>query len=273
MSGNKLKIALILLLSLVLFNRDNMAYASNASAFLKFVTFIDPPYIFDPKETNQKGLVEVILDHLMAEIDVKYTLQILPAKRAEIVARTTENTCILPIEKSQEREVLFSWVSPVIVSQHGFFTMPSNDHIKLSNLNDAYPYRIGSYLGSGIGAYLDSFEYKVDYAAQNQANIQKLKMNRIDLWASDILSAQHISKHAKIEISHSKLDFFTTLRAIGCHLNVNNEVILAMQDQLQAMYRDGTMYNLVQKFKAGNFNNAQQPHSTDTFLNAQTDAK
>tara|TARA_R110002072_G_scaffold1130_10_gene9474 strand:- start:44246 stop:45022 length:777 start_codon:yes stop_codon:yes gene_type:complete len=242
-----------LLISLAILGQANSIHASEKTIFLHFVTFIDPPYTFDKQEINKKGLVEIILNTLMKNIGIKYDIRILPAKRAEISARTTTNTCILPIEKSQEREVFFSWVSPVVISKHGFFSMPYNDYIALNALSDARPYRIGSYLGSGIGEYLDSFEYKVDFAAQNEANIQKLNVNRIDLWASDILSAQHISKHTGIEITRSKLDFFTTLRAIGCHLDIDNEIIQKMRNQLQAMYRDGTMYAIIQKFKADSF--------------------
>ena len=222
-------------------------------AQINFVTFIDPPYIFDPKETNQKGLVEVIIETLMRQTNIKYNIQIMPAKRAELYAQATENTCVFPIEKSQEREVFFSWVSPIIVSKQGFFTSPKQSSIFLQVLEDAKPYRIGSYLGSGIGEYLSSFNYRVDFATKNEANIQKLKINRIDLWASDILTAEYISKLSGIEITPSKLDFFTTLRAIGCHLSVPEKTIKLMQKELQAMYRNGLILNIVQNFKANSF--------------------
>lgn len=219
---------------------------------LNFVTFIDPPYIFDPKETDSKGLVEIIFESLMQRTNIEYDIQIMPAKRAEIFAQTNQNTCVFPIEKSQEREVFFSWVSPIIVSKQGFFTDP-NHSISLQVLEDAWAYRIGSYLGSGIGEYLQSFGYQVDFATQNEANILKLQINRIDLWASDILTAEHFSKISGIEISDSKLDFFTLLRAIGCHPSVSEETVSKMQHELQEMYKSGQIFNIVQKFKADTF--------------------
>lgn len=231
---------------------DDQVHQDTKQTQLNFVTFIDPPYIFDPNETDSKGLVEIIFESLMQRTNIKYDIQIMPAKRAEIFAQTNQNTCVFPIEKSQEREVFFSWVSPIIVSKQGFFSDP-NHPIFLQVLEDAWPYRIGSYLGSGMGEYLESFGYQVDLATQNEANILKLKMNRIDLWSSDILTAEHFSKISGIEISASKLDFFTTLRAIGCHLSVAQNTVSRMQQELQEMYKSGQIYNIVQKFKADTF--------------------
>lgn len=224
----------------------------NIKTHIDFVTFIDPPYIFDPKETSEKGLVERIFIRLMKHTGIDYKIRIMPAKRAELFAQANNNTCVFPIEKSQEREVFFSWVSPILVSKHGFFTNLYKP-ISLQVLEDAKPYRIGSYLGSGIGDYLESFAYLVDSAPQNEANILKLQADRIDLWASDILTAEHISKQTGIKISASKLDFFTILRAIGCHPSVPKESVQIMREALQFMYKTGEIYSITQRFKADNF--------------------
>jgi len=215
---------------------------------LDFVTFIEPPYIFDPESTQQQGLVQVILQQLMFNAGIDYTMTIMPPKRAELYAQFTPKTCVVPIEKSQEREVFFSWVSPILVSYHGLFRLASQPPISLHTLEDARPYRIGSYLGSSIGDYLGSFTYQVDLATQNEANIVKLKADRIDLWASDILTALYISKTAGIEISRSRLDFFTTLRAIGCHEAVDENVMTAMRNALQTMYKTGQMDEIIASF-------------------------
>ena len=221
---------------------------NNKRPHLDFVTFIEPPYIFDPETSRQQGLVQVILQQLMFNAGIDYTMTIMPPKRAELYAQFTPKTCVVPIEKSQEREVFFSWVSPILVSYHGLFRLAAQPPIYLHTLEDARPYRIGSYLGSSIGDYLDSFTYQVDLATQNEANIVKLKADRIDLWASDILTALYISETAGIEISRSRLDFFTTLRAIGCHEGVDENVMTAMRNALQTMYKTGQMDEIIASF-------------------------
>ncbi len=217
---------------------------------LEFVTFIAPPYVFDPEKTGEKGIVLLILDHLMEQSGIDFKITIMPPKRAELYAQYTPNTCVVPIEKSQEREVFFSWISPILISNNGFFRLASQKPISLNSLEDARPFRIGSYLGSSMGDYLSSFGFKVDLTTHNEANIYKLNADRIDVWASDILSARYISKTTGIEISESILDFFTSLRAIGCHDEMDNSIILAMRKALQEMYRSGKMDAILQEFKA-----------------------
>jgi polar amino acid transport system substrate-binding protein len=220
----------------------------NDRPFLEFVSFIEPPYMFDPLQSKQQGLVSLILEELLSKAGIDYKITLMPPKRAELYAQFTPNTCVIPIEKSQEREVFFSWVSPILISQNGLFTLAAAAPILLESLEDARQYRIGSYLGSSIGDYLDSFSYKVDLATQNDANIIKLKAARIDLWASDVLSARYIAKTANIPISESKLNFFTSLRAIGCHEGVDNEVLSSMRTALQEMYKSGQMREILHTF-------------------------
>lgn len=255
MSGNK-QLCCLLLMAVQFFYWPAIVSATSISSsssksdrpHLDFVTFIEPPYFFDPVVSNNEGLVSIILKQLMKKADIDYRLTIMPPKRAELFVQFTPNTCVIPIEKSQEREVFFTWVSPVLISQTGLFRLASAPPVTLRTLEDARPYRIGSYLGSSIGDYLSSFSYKVDLATQNDANIHKLKADRIDLWASDILSARYISKEANIPITESRLNFFTSLRAIGCHEDVDQTVLQAMRNALQEMYKTGEMKQILQSF-------------------------
>ena len=228
----------------------------NANAdlpFLEFVTFVEPPYTFDETQTSRKGLVMVILERLMFKAGINYKVTFMPPKRAELYVKSTPNSCVIPIEKSQEREVFFSWVSPVLISQHGLFQLESASPVKLETLEDARPYRIGSFLGSSIGEYLDSFSYRVDLATKNDANLHKMKAGRIDLWASDVLSAYYLSKQEGIRISRSRLNFFTSLRAIGCHEKLDEKVLSAMRNALQDMYKSSQMKRILQSFTPPNW--------------------
>ena len=220
---------------------------SQAKTQLELVSFEDPPYVFsDHAMTN--GLVERFVERLMSHSDISYSLRLLPPKRAVLYTLNTPNTCIFPIEKSQEREAQFSWVSPILVSRHGLFQIKGGKPIHGQVLDDFSDYRIGSYLGSGIGEYLQSLSFKVDYAASNDANIHKLGANRIDLWASDVVTARFIAKRENVRVSKPRLEFFTTLRAIGCHKSVPSTTIKRMQTELEAMYQSGEISTLKTKF-------------------------
>jgi polar amino acid transport system substrate-binding protein len=217
---------------------------------IKLVSFIDPPYVFDATN-NQAGLVEVIIKTLFSRAKINYKLQLMPKKRAIINARHSENTCVFPIERNQEREAFFSWMSPIVVSTTGLFQVEERPHKnKIITLIDAHTHRIGSHLGSATGEYLSSIGFNVDTVPKNSANIFKLNAGRIDLWESDILTAEYISKTNGIRIAPSEINFFTQLKALACNLTIPNTVIKTIRKELYEMYHDGTVDTIYRNFKA-----------------------
>lgn len=239
MLGNKLGFAqsLFLMLSLVVASILS-PFAIGADHKLNLVTFVEPPYVF-PKGNANKGLVVQIVEELMERAQQDYSLTILPPKRALLHAIRTSNTCVFPVERSQEREVKLRWVSPILISRNGFYATKTKGIEPLRVLNDVKDYRIGSVLGSAIGEYLLSLGFSVDLASDNRANLVKLNRGRIDLWAVDTLTAEHVSKENNVEIDEAKLIFFTALRAIGCNLDVPANKITRMNQELAKMYQDG----------------------------------
>ena len=215
---------------------------------INFVSFTDYPYIFE-QTSSEPGLVVRYVDALMKRAAISYTLKILPPKRALLYAASNASSCVFPVERSQEREVLFSWVSPISISRHGLFSLPGGASKDIKVLEDASEFVIGSYLGSGVGEHLKSLSYKIDFAADNDANIYKLNAKRIDLWASDTLSASFISDAVGMPLDENKLDFFTTLRAIACNLFIPNSTIKKMNKNLRAMYQDGSIERIRQEFE------------------------
>lgn len=254
----RLRLVALMLVSLAAVNYSSASTKSSVTTktnqpFLEFVTFIEPPYTFDEALTKRKGLVKMILEQLMDKAGIDYKITVMPPKRAELYVKATPNSCVIPIEKSQEREVFYSWVSPVLISHTGLFQLETANPIKLDSLADARPHRIGSYLGSSTGEYLSSFSYRVDLATKNDANLHKMEAGRIDLWASDILSAYYLSKQENIRITGSRLNFFTSLRAIGCHEDLDEKVLSAMRDALQDMYKTSQMKGILESFKPPNW--------------------
>ena len=198
------------------------------------------PYVYTEGETITGTAVKVV-DELMARAKLSHSVDIVPAKRALIMAIKNTHTCIFPVERSQEREAQFSWVSPIVISRHGFFKRIGDETLNIRTLTDAQPYVIGSYLGSGISEYLKNFKFNVDLVADNEANIYKLKAKRIDLWASDILSAKYMMFEKREEVAELAMSFFITLKGMACHRSVPEETIERLSQELKGMYQDGTI--------------------------------
>jgi len=210
---------------------------------IKLITFETAPYVF-PKNAKEPGLAVRYLKALMRRAGLSFNITVMPPKRAILFSLRTPGTCVFPIERSQEREVQFSWVSPILISHQGFFKHPQTTSNTLRVLSDVQDLTIGSYLGSGIGDYLSSLEFDVDFAASERSNIHKLMARRIDLWAADTLTASYIAAQTGFPLGKSELVFFTTLRAMGCHRSVPQHIIVALNRVLTMMYQDGSFKKL-----------------------------
>jgi len=242
MSFNKISPYIVFLLALVL-----TSGAQSHEHDFRLLTYIDPPYVY-PADSDEKGLAVLLIEQLMSRAGFTYTLDIYPPKRSLLVALATPGTCVFPIERSQEREVQYSWVSPILFSSHGLYQRANTSSAKLRSLSDAQNMTIGTYLGSGIGEYLRGLGFTVEETANNESNILKLAANRIDLWASDTLSAQYIADTKNIALDKPELVFFTSLRAMACHPLVSGEKIQLLNQTLKTMYQDGSVEKLRQRF-------------------------
>ncbi|PIE43487.1 MAG: amino acid ABC transporter substrate-binding protein [Gammaproteobacteria bacterium] len=226
----------------------SLAMPLYAKPMLNLVTFLERPLV-DVELNKPEGLLVALIDTLMSRAEVDYTIRIVPAKRSLLIAKRGRNHCVFPIERSQEREVFFKWVSPVLISRYGLYAR-AGKQIVLTTLNEARPYVLGSYLGSGVGEYLASFGFNVHYAHRNELNADMLMRNRIDFWVSDTISARFLAKERSQPLVDPAIVFYTSVRAMGCNLGVSDELIEALQQALLAMYRDKTVARIYQRYDA-----------------------
>jgi polar amino acid transport system substrate-binding protein len=238
-SGTKSSKAALVLLVLLNIGFGTMTSYAQSPDHIQLATFDDPPHIMVDGDKTQ-GLAVSIVERLFKLVGLTFELQVMPPKRTVIYATQQENACVFPIERNQEREALFSWVGPILVTRTGFYANATDElPTKIETLMDAKQYVIGSHLGSGTGEYLQSLGFKVDFIPENISNAYKLKAKRIDLWETDQLTAAYASKVAKIELSPSHLDFFTNLRGIGCNPAIPEAIIEKMRSVLHDMYKTG----------------------------------
>ncbi|MCZ4338642.1 substrate-binding periplasmic protein [Shewanella colwelliana] len=212
---------------------------------VKVLTYDVAPFAFTNDEQNQGLLIEV-LDELFKRSRLEYQVQFLPLKRAIISVEHDNNACVLPIERSQEREVHFQWISPVLVSRYGLFGLPESQ-IHLTTLEDAKPYVIGSFLGSGVGEYLKDFGFRVELTTSNRQNVNKLLRKRIPFWAAELVSANHLMKKARVNLT-PELVFYTSLRAMACNKEMDVNKTESLQASLLSMYHDGFLTTLYAKY-------------------------
>ncbi|OZG72846.1 hypothetical protein BTA51_12780 [Hahella sp. CCB-MM4] len=225
-------------------------WAAGEDNMIHLVAYPDPPYMID-QEGSARGLVIDVVTLLFKRTDLPFNIAFMPPKRALQTALFSKNHCVLAIERSQERESQFAWVSPLVISRHALYKK-NTSKIELLTLGDARRYAIGSFLGSGAGEYLEGRGFNVDLVADDDLNLKKLRAGRIDLWATDTISVSWHNQFAQQDVELA-LVFLTTLRSMGCHLSINPDWIARLHEELLLMYKDGSINLIYEKYSSEGF--------------------
>ncbi|MFC3459757.1 substrate-binding periplasmic protein [Massilia haematophila] len=172
---------------------------------------------------------------------VGYTIELLPWKRAYAAARRRADACVYSTTRTPEREALFKWVGPLDTAQ--WLLMARADrHIALRNLEDARPYRIGTYNGDARDHYLRSRGFTVDAAPHDLLNPRKLLLGRIDLWVAALRPGSVVLEQngwaGKIVpvLAFNRHELF-----LACNRGVPDTVVERLNDAFAALERDGVL--------------------------------
>lgn len=206
-----------------------------------------PPYSMTV-EGQATGASVDIVSELYRRAGFAFEVRIMPWKRADLAARTQSYHCFFPVQRSQENEVLFRWVSPIMISQSAFYTL-SEPSVEIRTLSDARRLKIGTYNGSGVASYLQELGYQLELTTTDAPNLRKLEFNRIDVWAADTLTATYLARQANETELEEQLVYFTTLRALACNLGTPQRFIDKLNLELKAMYADGSIDQLLQPYR------------------------
>jgi len=170
-----------------------------------------------------------------------YTIDLLPWKRAYAAAYERPDACVYSTTRTPEREPLFKWVGPTDSAEWVLMARAGRG-IPLRTLEDARPYRIGTYNGDARDHYLRSRGFRVDPAPNDLTNPRKLLLGRIDLWAAALRRGSPVLEHngwtGRIVpvLVFNRLDVF-----LACNRAVPDAVISRLNDAFAGLERDGSL--------------------------------
>jgi len=202
-----------------------------------------PPYSIKNGSGGTGASIDIV-SQLFTRVGFDYEIKVIPWKRAIITSLRNDNTCVFPMQRNQEREASYQWISPILITYTGLYTLEDSPH-KLITLDDAKGLKIGTYNGSAVAEYLSSWGYDVKMTPKDAPNIKKLRSKRIDVWAADTLSAKYLAKKHEMTNIKEQLVYFSTLRALACNTNISKMKISKLQQELKLMYTDGTIEEIL----------------------------
>jgi polar amino acid transport system substrate-binding protein len=193
---------------------------------------------------SEGSVIGISTDKVRAVLDragMAYTIELLPWKRAYAAAHNRLDACVYSTTRTPEREALFKWVGP-IDSAEWVLMARADSRFALRTLDDARPYRIGTYHGDARDQYLRSRGFRVDPAPNDLTNPRKLLLGRIDLWAaalrvgSPVLEQNGWAGQIVPVLVFNRLDVY-----LACHRAMPDELIARLNGAFAALEREGTM--------------------------------
>jgi len=215
-------------------------------AFAKYtiITSAAPPFV---SEDAKSGISIDIVKEMFKRTGIEYEFKTAPLVRALHQAKNKKEHCVVPVQRSQERETSYKWISPILVTQSTLFSTKDSD-IDLSVLLDAKEYKIGALRGSDEEEYLQGHGYEqVETVSKEVGNVRKLSKNRIDLWATDSILGPYYAHKADLSVKQ-QIVFRSTLRALACHIDTSDQTVDKLTKSLKAMYSDGTVKSIFTKY-------------------------
>lgn len=185
---------------------------------------------------------------MLARAGVPHTIDLLPWKRAYMMAQRDANTCVYSTTRTAEREPQFKWVGPLVESD--WVLMARADRpLRLRTLEDARPLRIGTYSGDARDEFLRSRGFNVDAVQNDAVNPEKLLLNRIDLWAvavrPELNMTEQLGRNGQLVpvLSFNRVGLY-----LACHRSVPDRLVERMNAVLDTMRRDGSLERIDRRY-------------------------
>lgn len=194
------------------------------------------------------GISTDMVREILGRSGIAYTIDVLPWKRAYTEALERNDGCVYSTTRTPEREPLFKWVGPI--GEADWVLMARADRkLQLQTLDDARPYRIGTYNGDARDVYLRERGFHVDPAPNDLTNPRKLMLGRIDLWAaSTSRSAVTLERLGYADKIVPVLVFNRIRIYLACNRAVPDELVTRMNGALETMERDGSMRTIQHRY-------------------------
>ena len=230
-----------LVLSLALF-----ATTTNA-ADLALKTEEYPPANFTNKDGELTGIATEMVRRTAEEAGVSISIESLPFKRGYMIVQDKPDTCFFGLWRTQAREDEFTWVGPLLQDGYALFGAADAD-IALDTLEDSFDYEIGAVAGWGSTEALRAAGHpKMQIVSRDELNLRKLKLERIDLWLSGILSAPYKAAAEGVAVKQV-LAVKKVALSIACHKDTDKTTLEKMQKALDNIKSKGVVEDLNHKF-------------------------
>lgn len=148
-----------------------------------FLTVEDSEKNINDSQKELQGIITKFVTKMLDNSKTKYTISVLPWKRALHYASTEANSMIYPIARTAERESKFIWIGKIINVKYYFYQLGNRKDISINKLEDAQKLTLGMIASYPLEKYLiDRGFNNLEYVSDDHQSIKMLLSKRIDIF-------------------------------------------------------------------------------------------
>lgn len=148
-----------------------------------FLTVEDSEKNISESQIELQGIITKFVTKMLDSSKTKYTISVLPWKRALHYASTEANSMIYPIARTAERESKFIWIGKLINVKYYFYQLENRKDISINKLEDAKKLTLGMIASYPLEKYLiDRGFTNLEYVSDDHQSVKMLLSKRIDLF-------------------------------------------------------------------------------------------
>ncbi len=150
---------------------------------LTIVTLEDSPLSFSVENEETDGLSVELVKEIQKRLNQSQKITILPWTRGYKMATTMKNVMLFGTVRTKERENLFKWVGPIVMTKLVFYAKKDSG-IKINTLDDAKKVaRIATTKEFFSEQILGKAGFKnLERSSKPEDGLKKLCRCRVDLW-------------------------------------------------------------------------------------------
>jgi polar amino acid transport system substrate-binding protein len=146
---------------------------------------------------------------------------------------TEKNTCIFPINFTEERKNLFQWIAPTQVGGWAIFQHPEGD-IHLDSIADVKAYELVGKISSHATAEVERIIGRsVLRTSGDEDSIKLLYRGRADLWISGVYDAPAAARKMNMPEPKMVLNWKPATFGIGCSLTTAPAIVASLKQANQ----------------------------------------
>jgi polar amino acid transport system substrate-binding protein len=222
-----------------------------AARAVTIVSSENAPFAYTAKGSGKiVGVSTDLLAEAFSRAGLTPSVEIYPWARAYMMAKNLPETCVFPVTRLAEREAHFRWVGPLSNNKWVLFARADFQGV-IIQLSDAGRYAIGGLIDDGPSVFLKAQGLAVDLAGDNRANVKKLGMGRVQLWATGLERGRILAEEMGMHDLKPVFLIKEVAHYMACEPSISGKTIDGLNKALDTMRADGAAQRIMDKYERG----------------------